>query len=357
MKKGFLVLVILVSVELLIITNLALNYLSTSTPQLTGKFIEIWDTKINYQDLPTHTVSYLRRPESPYNLLFNVLPIPNSEQLFDGYVIRLNVSLIKINSDGFRDREFSIEKPNNTFRFVALGDSITFGQGVNLSYSFPKVLESLLNSNSNKDTSKYEILNLGIPGFNTKEEVNFLEYKGLKYKPNSVIITYVCDDIEDSFLRDSLINATINDYIAKNNIKSTSNLSKQDLILIDYFISIRRFDYTKSHAEELWINDVVNPFKKLSEISKQNNFSVVVVYFKCNWSYFTDESMRLGNLSKQFNFYFIDTSDLMRQYGEETNYENSPLRLSYPDGHLNEFGNKLFAERILRDLIKFKLVE
>jgi hypothetical protein len=77
--------------------------------------------------------------------------VPNLEQKFNGYGFKLSkTSTVKINSDGFRDREFVIIKPNSTFRITALGSAYTFGEGVELDESYPKVLEIKLNSLKNE---------------------------------------------------------------------------------------------------------------------------------------------------------------------------------------------------------------
>ena len=53
---------------------------------------------------------------------------------------------VSLNSLGYRDFEYSLERPNNTFRILVLGDSMTFGQGINkTSDTYPKQLEVLLN--------------------------------------------------------------------------------------------------------------------------------------------------------------------------------------------------------------------
>src|SRR5947209_20240288 len=49
-----------------------------------------------------------------------------------------------INSDGFRDREFSPAKPAGTQRIVCVGDSYTYGWGVDVRDSYPKQLERAL---------------------------------------------------------------------------------------------------------------------------------------------------------------------------------------------------------------------
>ena len=57
-------------------------------------------------------------------------------------------SFIKINSMGLRDYEHKNGKDPLTFRILVLGDSFTFGLGVNLEESYPKVLETMLNKNN-----------------------------------------------------------------------------------------------------------------------------------------------------------------------------------------------------------------
>ena len=50
-----------------------------------------------------------------------------------------------INSLGFRDRrEYSLEKPPNTFRILVLGDSVTFGHGTLDDTTYPYLLEQQL---------------------------------------------------------------------------------------------------------------------------------------------------------------------------------------------------------------------
>ena len=76
---------------------------------------------------------------------------------------------ISINSYGFRDHEFSVKKPEDVCRIVALGDSLTFGQGVPLASTYPKQLERLLNEKMGGGP-RFEVLNAGVQGYNTVQE-------------------------------------------------------------------------------------------------------------------------------------------------------------------------------------------
>src|SRR5262249_11129127 len=51
----------------------------------------------------------------------------------------------RINSHGLRDDEIRLPKPPHVFRILLLGDSFTFGVGVELHETFTKQLGALLN--------------------------------------------------------------------------------------------------------------------------------------------------------------------------------------------------------------------
>ena len=55
----------------------------------------------------------------------------------------------KINSQGQRDNEYFSEKPENNYRILMLGDSLTEGFGVELNETFSKQIEKSLNNTQN----------------------------------------------------------------------------------------------------------------------------------------------------------------------------------------------------------------
>ena len=50
----------------------------------------------------------------------------------------------QISAFGLRDREYRLDKPPDISRIAAIGDSFTFGMGVNLEDAYPKQLERIL---------------------------------------------------------------------------------------------------------------------------------------------------------------------------------------------------------------------
>jgi lysophospholipase L1-like esterase len=97
---------------------------------------------------------------------------------------------VQINSDGLRDDEYAVER-NERRRIVFLGDSLTFGWGVEKEQSFEHLLERELDR-----THPTEILNLGIGNYNTSQEVSLFEAKGLRYQPDLVVLFYFINDAE-----------------------------------------------------------------------------------------------------------------------------------------------------------------
>lgn len=77
-----------------------------------------------------------------------------------------------------------------------LGDSFTFGYGVNVDETFPEILESDLAKKLNKNV---EVINAGFAGGITLDEYYlFTKEHGLKYQPNLIVVNiFLGNDIED----------------------------------------------------------------------------------------------------------------------------------------------------------------
>jgi len=97
---------------------------------------------------------------------------------------------VKINSHGFRDDEVS-KAHSEGRRIVFLGDSLTFGWGVEKQDGFEHLIERELNARS-----PTEIINFGTGNYNTVQEVNLFLDKGLDYRPDHVVLFYFINDAE-----------------------------------------------------------------------------------------------------------------------------------------------------------------
>jgi lysophospholipase L1-like esterase len=100
-----------------------------------------------------------------------------------------------INSDGLNSNSnYSVEKPENTLRIVAMGDSHTYGDFVNTYYNYPSQLERLLNSKYKHCIDNFEVLNLGISTFDIAYSTHLYKLKGGKYSPDLILWYVIYND-------------------------------------------------------------------------------------------------------------------------------------------------------------------
>ena len=103
-----------------------------------------------------------------------------------------------LNRDGMRDREFPLAKTPGTFRIACIGDSITYGFGIDRpADTYPKRLETLLNNYCGSSSQRFEVMNFGVPGYNLKEIAENVQVKVLKYRPDLVIYGYCLNDPQE----------------------------------------------------------------------------------------------------------------------------------------------------------------
>jgi len=99
------------------------------------------------------------------------------------------------NSLGYRDLERAFEKPPGVRRLVVLGDSFTWGAGVDFDDAYPQRVERGL---SRRRGGSFEVVNLALPGFETDDELAVLEKQGFAYQPDLVLLGFVLNDAEDA---------------------------------------------------------------------------------------------------------------------------------------------------------------
>jgi lysophospholipase L1-like esterase len=113
---------------------------------------------------------------------------PDVDTCWDHYGIH-----VKTSSAGFRsNREHVKPKPPGTLRILGLGDSFTFGYGVEYEQTWGHLLEQRLSARLNRPV---EFINTGVGGFNTVNEVALLEDRGLDFDPDLIILFWCGNDV------------------------------------------------------------------------------------------------------------------------------------------------------------------
>ncbi len=107
---------------------------------------------------------------------------------------------VEINEHGFRQPAFAIERPSRVYRVVCVGDSFTFGMGVQQEDSWPAHLEARLSPPPGYE--RVEVINAGVPGYNLHQYVRQIELKILALAPHLIIMGLVENDLEPAFYVD-----------------------------------------------------------------------------------------------------------------------------------------------------------
>lgn len=140
----------------------------------------------------------------------------------------------RINSFGWRDIEWQIEKPQNTYRIAVLGDSYVEAFQVESNRTFLALTEEQLNKNQN---TRIELMNFGRSGCTQAEELLILENHVEQFFPDMVILFFTPgNDIQD-----------VSRETAPNILRPFYNSSKENKLVLDTgFTETREFKTKRS---------------------------------------------------------------------------------------------------------------
>jgi lysophospholipase L1-like esterase len=114
-------------------------------------------------------------------------PRPNVQGVHD--IPGLFSSTFRTNRQGLRGvREFPFER-GKAARMVVVGDSFTWGYGVNDEDVYVSKLAELL--------PKVEIINLGVTAYGPSQELEYFKSEGVRYRPDIVVLSFCLNDIEE----------------------------------------------------------------------------------------------------------------------------------------------------------------
>ncbi|HEX5010639.1 MAG TPA: SGNH/GDSL hydrolase family protein [Planctomycetota bacterium] len=103
---------------------------------------------------------------------------------------------LQINSRGLRDTEHTFQKKPGTLRIALLGDSLAWGWGVDNGKAFADIVERDLGPD-------VEVINFGVPGYSTDQELLAFERDGVNYEPDLVLLCFVLNDVVGNHQRES----------------------------------------------------------------------------------------------------------------------------------------------------------
>jgi hypothetical protein len=114
---------------------------------------------------------------------------------FNGYLHQFRTH-VRTNALGFRDTERDLKKEAGTYRILLLGDSFMEALQVEFEESFPHLLEEGLNKLL---PCRVEVINAGVSGWGTDDQVTYLSRRGRHLQPDLVLIAFTLhNDVSDN---------------------------------------------------------------------------------------------------------------------------------------------------------------
>jgi len=227
-----------------------------------------------------------------------------------------------INTDALNERyDYLIKKDGDVYRIIALGDSYTFGVNISTEKNWTELLEDYLNKNKLcPKINKYEVINLGVGGYDTAYEIERFKLRGIKYNPD-LIVWYVTDLYR--------ITDKIQQLAEKMDIDETKNQSQG--VFYEAWREAREI-IMKQYGERGLIDYQLSLLKKF----RQKDYPNKPLLFLSAW----DELKRLGtnNIYYSNTFVFNDKKYLIH------------------DNHFNDLGHEKFMEELVAALEKNKLL-
>jgi hypothetical protein len=119
--------------------------------------------------------------------------------LAEGWYSEEGGAYVQINSDGSRGPEYTKVKPPSTLRIAVLGDSYTEAIQVPQDETFCAVLEKDLRGCRRLAERKVQVLNFGVAGYGTAQELLTLRHGVWDYSPDIIILAfYTENDLSDN---------------------------------------------------------------------------------------------------------------------------------------------------------------
>lgn len=248
---------------------------------------------------------------------------PNEVATWSADFLKMSV-VNKHNADGFNDTyDYEPKKESGVFRLAVLGDSFAYGYLVNTKNNWTEILESKLNSNQwCKNIRKFEVINMGVPGYDPEYTLEQYKEKGAKYNPDFIVWILV----------------------------DPKRINEMRTPLHDECLKLHNEDNCWTYAEEKIASDYGMPYiyerQRKSVMKLRDMFQGHILFV----DFYGRNKEIIEGIKDTTDFDQIFTNKYLLK-------NNKPEELRFPDYHPNNLGHKLIAETLFNKLINEGLIQ
>ena len=238
------------------------------------------------------------------------------------------------NEDGLREsREFDSPKPADVRRILGIGDSGMFGWDVPQEQNYLATLEHALNQR--KQGQRIEVLNGGVPGYNTQQEVEWLATKGISFEPEIVIVGWCNNDYDAPFFLYQFA-----DFMHMDGSLMYQFLFRRQRFFMDMkpnvnlYTSVEKSELHPDIFAGMGKEGVRQALTRLREIGNAHKFNTLV---------FGPMDLEAVAISQELGMTYFNTYDAIPTH-------SVPAEYKVHDMHPMVAGHDLLAERLEREL-------
>ena len=259
---------------------------------------------------------------------------------------------LRTNSYGMRYPQVSLDKPADTIRIALIGDSIAFGWGVAEEERYSSILEKTL---SQKFGKKVEVLNFGVPGYNSAMEAEVVQKNIEQFHPDILLLHFVNnDDSAPYFLSENdspfALNKSFLYSFIKARIKAVQGAGRAPSHIVG-FGSLPQETKNQVMQEYAWMvgpKAVEVALDQIGAWCNDRHIKPYIVFGSLRPGQFSilrraakNHMMTLVGIKKYVEQYFIDKGITDREERFKA------LTLSAADPHPNANGHAIYAQALL----------
>ncbi|MFI5202914.1 MAG: SGNH/GDSL hydrolase family protein [Flavobacteriales bacterium] len=258
--------------------------------------------------------------------------------------LKKNVSVIfkgkkyTTNSFGMRDKEYDFsDKKSHVKRFAMLGASYLTGYGVNDGESFEAQTEDSLNA-VHLYNYRYEMLNLGVGGYNLIQQVYLAEHEVVKYDCDFIVLSMHTKE------KHKIVRSMVN--LVRNGVE----LKYKELLVIKRKSGVKQY---MSHNEMFnrlypYADEIIKwGYARIARASEKMGAKPVLLYIPTTFDKPNQrENQSIFAIAKAQGFEILDLAKAYR--GKDI----KAIRISEKDHHPNKWGHTCLARELLLEIKK-----
>jgi hypothetical protein len=310
--------------------------------EISYRFIIFGSDSLNYEKMNSVAplgLSGLIEPSRDREILYQLKPNLNTY---------FKMARFKTNSQGLRDRGYSMPKPKETIRVAVVGDSFTLPAGVDIEDAYHSILEEELNARCPQNT--YEFINFAVGGYYLNQYWAVIEKEVMKWDPDIILIgfcKYNDYEIPPSKLFEKPYKVKekghpffFQSFAIRSLKQFIKNLGKKDIN------KNQRIDGNSTFAQEQ-VDYMIEIFSKIGSFGIEKRIPIVVA----NLGITPDEQHELESIVTNSSLYYVDLTPSF-EGTKISEYSIFPT-----DNHPNSKANLVFANVLKEYLDNNDLIE